>query len=174
MTKHEIEITPATTVHQLLAAYPEMEEKLIAMAAPFEKLRNPLLRKSIAKIVTLKNIASVGDIPLKELINNIRAEAGQPASTETYPDENYFSAKPDWFSSDKISISMVEGELGDDEKMTVVTILQMAKKLNPGDIIELTTNFLPAPGIDAMQAKGYLVWARKGEGNTIYTYFMKA
>jgi hypothetical protein len=173
MTKNDIEISPSTTVHALLSEYPDLEDKLIALAPPFKKLRNPALRKSVAKIATLKNIAAVGNIPLTELINNINLEIGQPVSKEIYEDEVYFTAKPDWFSADKVAVSLVEGEVGDKEKMTVVAVLREAKKLQKGEIIELTTIFLPAPGIDSMKAKGYSVWTRKGEGNIIRTYFMK-
>jgi len=63
--------------------------------------------------------------------------------------------------------------MGDKDKMTVVAILREAKKIQKGEIIELITTFLPAPGIDSMKAKGYLVWTTKNDGDTIRTYFMK-
>jgi hypothetical protein len=172
MTNHKLDILPSTTVYELLTAYPEFEEKLISMASPFEKLRNPLIRKAIAKIATLKNISSVGNIPLSELINTIREEIGQEKSSELYEDENYFISMPDWFSPNKVSVSMIEGDIKDQDKMTVVAILREAKTLKVGEIIELTTTFLPAPGIDTMRAKGYSVWATKGEGNEVKTYFL--
>jgi hypothetical protein len=173
MIKEELKIAPSTTVHDLLVKYPELEDKLIAMAPPFKKLRNPALKKSIAKVATLKHVASVGNIPLNQLINIIRNEVGQPAISEAFEFEDYFSLKPDWFSTEKISVSLVEGEVGDKDKMTVVAVLREAKKLKRGKIIELITTFLPAPGIDTMRAKGFLVWTTKSDGDTIRTYFMK-
>ena len=173
MTKDELEILPSTTVHELLTTYPELEERLISIAPPFKKLQNPLLRRSIAKVATIRNIASVGNIPLDELVNILRAEVGQTESSESYQDEDYFSSKPDWFSIDKVAVSIVEEEVEDRDKMTVVAVLREAKNLGSGEIIELITTFLPAPGIDTMRSKGYSVWTRKGEGNTIQTYFLK-
>ncbi len=173
MTKNNLEITSSTTVHDLLDEYPELEDKLIAMAPPFKKLRNPALKKSIAKVATLKHIASVGNIPLTELINNIRQEVGQPVSLEVYENENYFTPEPNWFSADKISVSLVEGEVGDKNKMTVVAVLREATNLKRGDIIELITTFIPAPGIDTMKIKGYSVWTSKSDEGIIRTYFMK-
>jgi TusA-related sulfurtransferase len=173
MTKDKLEILPSTTVHELLTAYPELEERLIGIAPPFKKLRNPLLRKSIAKVATIKNISSVGNIPLDELVNRLREEVGQSKSNETYEDETYFTSKPAWFSIEKVSISIVEEEVEDKDKMTVVTVLREAKKLKRGEIIELVTTFLPAPGIDSMRTKGYSVWTMKDEGETIRTYFLK-
>ena len=52
-------------------AFQQLEEKLIGIAPPFQKLRNPLLRKSIAKVATIKHISAVGGIPLDELINKL-------------------------------------------------------------------------------------------------------
>ena len=57
--------------------------------------------------------------------------------------------------------------------MTVVAILREAKETKKGEIIELLTTFLPAPGIDGMRAKGYSVWTTKGEANIVRTYFLK-
>jgi len=174
MTKKDFEIIPSTTVHALLSKYPDLEDKLIAMAPPFKKLKNPAIRKSIAKIATLKNIASVGNIPLNKLINDIKQELGQQSSSEVFVDEVYFTSQPDWFSTDKVAISLVEGEVGDKDKMTVVAVLREAKKLKKGEIIELITTFLPAPGIDSMKAKGYSTWTIKDEGTIIRTYFTKS
>jgi hypothetical protein len=173
MTKSVLEISPSTTVYDLLSHYPELEDRLIAMAAPFKKLRNPALKNSIARIATLKHISSVGNIPLNELIDNIRNEVGQPVGKEAFEDEVYFETKPDWFSEDRISISLVEGEVGDKNEMTIVAVLREAANLEKGGIIELITTFLPAPGIDTMKAKGYSAWTTKSEGETIRTYFIK-
>ncbi len=173
MTNEKLEILPSTTVHKLLTAYPELEDKLIGLAPPFRKLRNPILRKSVAKVATIKNISSVGNIPLDELVNKLREEVGQSKINESYEDESYFTPKPAWFSTEKVSISIVEEEVEDKDQMTIVTVLRDAQKLKKGEIIELVTTFLPAPGIDRMRSKGYSVWTMKDEGNTIRTYFLK-
>ena len=60
MTDDSIDITPSTTVHRLLEAYPALEDVLIGMAPPFKKLRNPILGRSVAKVATIKHIAAVG------------------------------------------------------------------------------------------------------------------
>ncbi len=53
MSQSGREITPSTTVHALLEAYPELEEVLIDIAPPFKKLRNPFLSKSVARIASV-------------------------------------------------------------------------------------------------------------------------
>lgn len=173
MTRDNIEITPSTKVNDLLDTYPELEETLISIAPPFKKLKNPILRKSVARVATIKHISSVGNVPLNELINKLRMAVGQSVTDDSYEDENYFLDKPDWFSEDKISLSFNEEKLGDKDKMTLVTMLQEAKNVKEGEIIELTTRFLPAPGIDRMKSKGYSVWTVKEEDDLIKSYFLR-
>lgn len=173
MTKEFIEIIPTTKILDLLSVYPELEDTLIGIAPPFKKLKNPFLRKSVAKVATIKHLSSVGNVPLDELINKIREAVGQSPSDTLYEDEAYFSEQPDWFSSDKIVASFNEDTIEDKDKMTLVTILESAKNLNQGEIVELTTTFLPAPGIDAMKSKGYSVWAKKENNNLVKSYFQK-
>ena len=173
MTTGNIEITPTTKINDLLNLYPEIEETLIDIAPPFKKLKNKFLRKSVAKVATLKHISSVGNVPLNELINKLREAVGQSKTSDFYEDENYFSDRPEWFSVDKISLSLNEENLKDKNKMTLVTILQEARNVKKGEIVELTTTFLPAPGLDKMKAKGYSVWAVKKEDDLIKSYFLK-
>ena len=173
MSQKGLEITPSVTVHALLEAYPELEEVLIGMAPPFKKLRNPLLRKSVARVATIEHISSVGGIPLDELIGKLREAVGQSQSTDTYRDQDYFGEQPDWFSPDKISLSLDEGKIEDKDTMTLVTILREAKEVKVGEIIELVTSFLPAPGIDILKSKGYSVWTVKERDDLIKSYFLK-
>jgi phage tail sheath protein FI len=166
-------ITPSTKVHDLLEAHPELEDELIAMAPPFKKLKNPFLRNSVGKVATIKHIASVAGIPLNELVNKIRTVVGKKPTTESYNDENYFTEQPKWFSNNKISLSINEDKLENKNQMTLVTILQDTKNVKKGEIIELITTFLPAPGIDILKSKGYSVWSKKLENGLVKSYFLK-
>lgn len=174
MAREIVNITPSVTVHELLEAYPELEDVLIGIAPPFKKLKNRIIRKSVAKIATLKHISSVGKVPLNELINKLRIAVGQPKIDDLYKDEEYFQPKPGWFSLEKISVSIDENKLKDKDRMTLAAILVKAKDVRKGEIIELITTFLPAPGIDIMKSKGYSVWTTKSEDNLIRTYFLKS
>lgn len=173
MSQNNIEITPSVTVHTLLKTYPELEEVLIGLAPPFKKLKNPILKRTIAKVATIRHIASVGGIPLNELISKLRKEVGQSEIAESYEDNDYFSEQPNWFSVDKVVRSINEAELKDKDKIALTIILKEAKTVKQGEIIELVTSFLPAPGIDAMKNKGYSVWTKKEGNDVIKSYFLK-
>ena len=173
MEQKGLDIDPSVTVHALLEAYPELEEVLIGIAPPFRKLKNPLLRKSVARVATLEHISSVGGVPLGELISKLREAVGQPVSTDTYTDQEYFGKQPDWFAPDRVTLSLDEDRIEDKDTMTLVTILRNAQDVRKGEIIELVTSFLPAPGIDILKSKGYSVWTRKEGDGVIKSYFLK-
>lgn len=173
MSQQPIEIDPSVTVHDLLEAYPDLEEVLIGIAPPFKKLKNPFLRKSVAKVATIKHISSVGGIPLDDLIAQIREAVGQSESSESYQDQDYFGDQPAWFSPDKVVLSIDENSVEDKDKMTLVIVLQEARNVKKGEIIELITSFLPAPGIDILISKGFSVWTTKENEDLIRSYFLK-
>ncbi len=60
------------------------------------------------------------------------------------------------------------------DEMAVVTVAKAAASLGQGQILELVTTFLPAPGIDLMRKKGFNAWSLKEEPELIRTYFVKA
>ena len=168
-----IEINPSTRVSELLDTYPDLEDTLIGIAPPFKKLKNPLLRRSVAKVATLKHVSAVGGVPLNDLIRKLQVAVGQSVTDDSFEDEQYYTEQPDWFRPDSIAVSVNEEKLEDRDKMTLVAILERAKDVKPGDIIELVTTFLPAPGIDTLKAKGYSTWIRKGEDGLTRSYFLK-
>lgn len=173
MDVNKIEIIPSVTVHELLKAYPKLEEVLIGIAPPFKKLKNPILRRTITKVATLKHIASVGGVPLDELLSTLREAVGQPPLMASFAGHDYFGEQPGWFSREKVVCSVNEAKIEDKDKMALSVLLKEATKINKGEIIELITSFLPAPGIDAMKNKGFSAWTIK-ESDTIFkSYFLK-
>ena len=166
-------ITPETKVATLLEHFPELEELLIGLAPPFKKLRNPVLRKSVAKVASLHQAAAVGRVPLEQMINLLREKVGQaPIELEKDDAESlYYSTQPSWFDQNRVAVSIVESEI-DPDVMPLTPLMQTARGLDEGEIVELVTTYLPAPGIDIMRKKGFLVWSTE-EDSVIKTYFTK-
>jgi hypothetical protein len=121
----------------------------------------------------MKHIASVGGVPLEELIAQLREAVGQQATSESYEEQDYYSEQPAWFSPDKVVLSIDEDKVEEKDKMTLVIVLREAKKVKKGEIIELVTSFLPAPGIDILKSKGYSVWTTKESDDLFRSYFLK-
>jgi hypothetical protein len=169
-------ILPSTKAAALLDQYPEVEDLLIGLAPPFQKLKNPILRRTVARIASLQQVATVGRMPVHELVNRLRAAVGQQnlASEEAPSDTaSYFLPRPEWFDAAKI-VASIEEKASDPDKMPIVTVLQRAATLQAGEILELITTFLPVPGIDILRKKGLLVWSVEDEPGLIRTYVSKS
>jgi TusA-related sulfurtransferase len=165
-------ILPSTKVAALLDHFPELENLLIGLAPPFQKLKNPILRRSVAKVASLRQAAAVGRMDVRDLVNQLRAAVGQQslaAEAATADTASYFPPRPEWFNASKI-VASIDEKSSDPDKMPVVTLLQRAATLQPGEMLELITTFLPAPGIDILKNKGLQVWSMEDGAELIRTY----
>ncbi len=73
-----LSIGPETTIAALLCTFPAPEEVLIEMAPAFAKLRNPLVRRTVARIATLEQAAAIGGVDLQGMILKLRrSRSGQ-------------------------------------------------------------------------------------------------
>ena len=66
-------------------------------------------------------------------------------------------------------LTVEESEL-DPDTMPLTELLAEAKKLQDGEMLVLVTNFLPAPGIDIIKRRGFLVWTIRERDEVIKTY----
>ncbi len=167
------EITAGTKVAALLSEHPELEDLLISMSPAFIKLRNPVLRRSVARVATLSQAASVGDLEVAELVNELRVAAGQDPLEEMAVDEvEYFGPTPDWFDESATTKVLRESDI-DPDVMPINPLLRAVRDLGDGEIVELVTDHLPAPGIDILRRRGHQVWSVKRDG-AIHTFVARA
>ena len=55
----------------IINAYPELENELVNYVPAFEKLKNPLLRHTVAKVATLQQAATIGRVFTLEFLCRI-------------------------------------------------------------------------------------------------------
>jgi hypothetical protein len=70
-----------------------------------------------------------------------------------------------------VAVVLRDEEL-DPTVMPINPLLRAAKDLKGGEIAQLVTSHLPAPGIDLLRAKGYLTWTVEDD-QAIKTYVTK-
>ena len=169
--EQKIIITPKTKVLELIENYPQLEDILISYAPAFKKLKNPVLRKTVAKIATLQQAATIGNVNTEELINRLRKEVGQDfiASEEGIL---YNYQKPDWFDENKITGRLNASEMLAAGEHPVNQVISDLRKLNKNEIYELTAPFLPAPLIDKASSLGAKHWIDKKNEETFLIYFI--
>ncbi len=170
-TNLDLQITPETKIGVLLEKFPQLEKTLIEVFPEFKKLRNPILRKTIARVTSLRHAAAVAKVPIAELINKLRNEAGIKEEFQTDESIMSFSKEiPSWFSPSSIVQSLDARSILDKGEKPLNKVLADCKSLKAGEIYELTTPFLPAPLIDNAQKQGFLVWAKEEDERIFKTY----
>lgn len=66
-----MEIKPDTKLFDLLREYPFLLEFLANYNQEYQKLRNPVLRKTMGRLATLDKVADIGKLPVERLIADI-------------------------------------------------------------------------------------------------------
>jgi hypothetical protein len=165
-------ITPKTKVLQLLAAYPQLEDTLIATVPAFRKLKNPLLRRTVAKVATLQQAAAVGGIKAEELINRLRREVGQDIYAES-AGTTYRTFQPAWFAARKVAAELDARPLLAAGEQPVNQVMADFAALPSGQIYKLSAPFLPAPLIDKGSSLGLDHWLVKESEENFIVYFYK-
>lgn len=167
-----MQITPDTKVAELLKHYPQLEEILIKFSPAFAALKNPVLRRTVAKVTSLQQAAKVGNANIVEMINALRKEMGQPILEGNFNSE---SKERDILFSEKAPETSVIYTLdvrpiikaGDHPKDT---ILIQAEKLQSGECLKLITPFPPTPLIDLLKKKGYRITMLTPQDGIVKTF----
>ena len=163
-------ITPKTKVLELIETYPELEDVLIEYAPAFKNLKNPVLRRTVAKIATLQQAAAIGGVKTEELINRLRKEVGQELITgESGSQYNY--QNPDWFDENKIVKRFNASEMLAAGEHPVNQVIADLSHLEFGKIYELKAPFLTAPLIDKATSLGLKHWIDQRNNEEFYIYF---
>jgi hypothetical protein len=167
-------ISPKTKIGELLEAYPELETVLIEMSPAFKKLRNPVLRRTIARVATIQQISVVGGIPVDTIVNLLRKEAGQSdIQTEGSGPGYITAAPPSWFDVTKITQRFDATPVINAGESPMNEILGKAMNLRPGEIFELQTPFVPAPILDMLREKKFQVHTVQKAGS-VKSYITKS
>jgi uncharacterized protein (DUF2249 family) len=168
-----LHITPKTKVYELLQAYPELEDTLIEMAPVFKKLKNPVLRRTIARVTTLQQAAQVGEIQVHELVNALRLKAGQDTLEGLTASAEGSKDKPSWFNENKIVKTLDARPVIEQGGHPLGDVLTGVGDLKNGEIYRLITPFLPAPLIERVVAQGFDNWSEKIADDHYISYFLK-
>ena len=166
-------ITPKTKIGELLEAFPQLEPVLMDLAPAFKKLKNPVLRKTIGRVATLQQAASVGGLSVSELVNALRAEAGQElfSPPKETGDINY--QEPGWFDPEKVSIRFEATPLINSGQNPMQEVFRRLDKLEEGGLFLLVTPFLPAPIIELITHKGYDHYCMEANRDEFHTFFIR-
>lgn len=179
MMQDKPDITAQTTVAELLKHYPDLEGILIEQAPMFEKIQSPLLRKTVAKVATLKKAAVMAGIPVERLVDTLRDAAGLAQLASSCSDESGAEAsggelstdEPVWVSTGKVAKKIdVDGMLAEGVH-PLKLVMKLLEELESGGLIKIESSFPPIPLADAATQKGYLAWTGVRADGQYETFF---
>lgn len=169
-------ITPETKVGALLDTYPELEATLVEISPRFEKLKNPLLRRTLAKVATLAQAAAIGNVSVPTLVATLRAAAGQDegpadaAAAATASDGVIGGAMPAWVTNAAIADTIDADAMLAQGVHPLGLVRQKAAALAPGEVLRLDVAFRPAPLIETLLAAGHPVWCDEDDAGRFHAY----
>jgi hypothetical protein len=159
-------ITPETRVGELLGAYPALEEVLVGIAPAFARLRNPILRRTVAKVATLDQAARIGGIETRELVRRLRQAAGldvedaspaTPVPAVTAPAAGLAgAASPADRPGEPAIAAVIDADaLLNRGEHPLGAVRRALASLGPAEAVCIDSSFVPAPLLDALRAEGY-------------------
>lgn len=174
MKKSKVDITPDTKVAELLRDYPDLEDKLQQFSPAFSALKNPVLRRTVAKVTSLQQAAKVGGVSIVEMVDGLRNAAGLSMlkNIDYGMDNDVISDRANELILPIVLRLDVRPmiEAGDHPKDAV---LEVAQKLNDGECMELISPFPPVPLIEALRKRGFRVTMQPVEDGIVKTYVEK-
>ncbi|SFV75812.1 hypothetical protein MNB_SM-3-1347 [hydrothermal vent metagenome] len=167
------EITLETKIAELLNDYEGMKDTLIKINPKFKKLNNPVLRRTLAKVASVKQAAIVGGMSPMDLLNQLRISVGQtPITLQNEETSKETLEIPTWITQTPKATINANTLLENDEN-PLAKSFALLKTLNDGDILTITSDFKPEPLIEEFEKKGYEVYSQKIETDNFITYIKK-
>lgn len=155
----------------MLEVYPQLEDVLLSLSPSFAKLKNPVLRKTVARVASLRQVAEIGGIEIGEMISILRKAAGMDVYTvDTISEGNKRDIKPEWASEENVSVVFDALQIIEEGGSPMKDILEKVKEIDAGGVMLLIAPFRPAPIIELLNSKGYETWCESLEDNKVYTY----
>jgi hypothetical protein len=157
-------VNPETRIGPLLDEHPELEAVLIGLSPEYGRLKNPILRRTVARVATLSQVAKVGGLSVPDLVNALRRALGQAAGgcdAHAAPDAPEW---PAWAEASTVAAWLDADAMLAAGGSPVGHLAAAAAAGAPGDILGLRVSFYPAPLVDTLRGKGHAVAARQEGG----------
>lgn len=169
----DLPITPETRVAQLLQAYPQLEDVLIRQAPAFERLKNPILRRTVARLTTLERAAGIAGLDVRTLVRELRTAAGQPVEESEAvagagpgkPAE----PRPAWTKPPPTTRIDADALL-DAGETPLAKVLEAARALGDDELLEVTARFRPLPLVEALEQQRFRTHVEPLDGGRFGLY----
>lgn len=171
-----MEITDDTRISQLIKQDKRSIDALAQVAKPFEKLRNPILRRALAGRTSLKQAARMGKCSVTDLAealrplgfvykaDDLKMESGD--GDESLPE---FAKHLDQWPKKVLDVREDIASGKDPLKL----IMKAIKDLPEGHVLQIINSFEPTPLIHLLQKKGYVYFVKTINTEEVHAFFKK-
>ncbi|MBB6276359.1 DUF1858 domain-containing protein [Porphyromonas circumdentaria] len=160
MSEQKLFITPETTVAELLEHYPGLEQRLLELSPAFAKLKNPILRRTVARITTLQRAAQVAGLNAVDMVNTLRRAVGEPLlESESFKaaEEELLMRLPMELGSPEVTLRFDIRPLLERGEYPKTQLMERVKEMGYSDVLELIASFPPLPVIEILLGQGFQV-----------------
>jgi len=167
-------ITPDSRVGELLERWPALEDVLVELSPRYRALKNPVLRRTVAKVATLRQVSAVGGVPLGTLIEKLRAAAGLAPLAVTEQGGAEPAERPAWAAEASVTRRRDARAAIEAGEHPLPQVMSDLATLGDAEVYELVTPFVPAPLVDLARQKGFDGFSVSEGEALVRTYFRKA
>jgi len=165
-------ITPDSKLGDLLERWPGLEAVLIELSPHFRALRNPVLRRTVAKVATLRQVSSVSGVALGVLVERLRAGAGLPPLA--FADEGGApSERPAWAVEREVARTHDARAAIEAGEHPLPRVMADLAALADAEVYQLVTPFVPAPLVDLARDKGFSSYSAVEGATLVRTFFRR-
>ncbi len=166
-------ITPDSKLGELLERWPGLEDVLVELSPHFRALRNPVLRRTVAKVATLRQVSSVSGVALGVLIERLRAGAGLAAAPFTDEGGGPPEERPEWAVERAVTRTHDARAAIEAGEHPMARVMADLAGLAEGEVYALVTPFVPAPLVDLARGKGFAAYSIVEGSALARTYFRR-
>jgi len=194
-------ITPQTRVGAILAAYPELEKALLEFSPHFEKLKNPILRKTVARVATLETAAATAGVNVADLVAHLRRAAGvdgvsvddgasvaggapvadgapvvgdapMASGASDAPSERPTEERPTWVDEADVAHTLDADAMLARNEHPLGFVQSTVPRLAAYQAVHVRSSFRPEPLIELMQSKGCRVHVEHDASDDTWSTWM--
>jgi hypothetical protein len=166
-------ITPDSKLGVLLDRWPGLEDVLLEISPHFRALKNPVLRRTVAKVATLRQVSKVSGVALGVLVERLRAGAGLPSVAFSEDGAGDPAERPAWAVDSAVTRRHDARSAIEAGEHPMPRVMADLAELAAGDVYELVTPFVPAPLVDLAREKGFAAFSAAVDEGLVRTYFRR-
>ncbi|MHB1343630.1 MAG: DUF2249 domain-containing protein [Thermoleophilia bacterium] len=179
-------VTAEQKVAQVLREHPALLDVFTAQSPALNRLRNPLMRKTFSRLVTVAQAAGVAGMPPEDLLRALNSALGVSAADidaalaavpvapemETVAhngasdngaqfERTGMDTKPDWLSQAPVVVELDARDMQRRGEDPFYTIMDSARSVEVGESLTLRNTFKPMPLLGVLGKKGFASWAEQ-------------